>query len=118
MGMIQMGPLVVLISLLRENVINARLLLISFLKPNFQMSPIKKRLFFELLYIFFIHQGKDTKNSFSTYLTYVDTLFCSPVVLANFAFPILQKLRIQYAWCNGMSPGAFSYYRHFRIINK
>ena len=88
-----MGPLLVLVSpCFRENVVVTCKIesflcsLDSFLQKNiivfFFGNQIlkwhkKKRAIFDLLFTFFSYQGKVTKNSFSTYLTYIH-VFCSP----------------------------------------
>ena len=78
----------------------------------------EKRAIFDLLFTFFSHQGKVTKNSFSTYLTHIHTHILL-TLFTFFALPILKKIQIyQVRFLFGMSPGVDSYSRHFGTINK
>ena len=79
---------------------------------------VEKWAIFDLLFTVFSHQGKVTKNSFSTYLTHVHTCILL-TLLTFFALPILNKIQIyQIRFLFGMSPGVDSYSRHFGTMNK
>ena len=68
---------------------------------------------FDLLFTFFIHQGKLTKK-FLQHISHSHTY----ILLTFFALPILKKIRIYQVWfLFGMSPGVDSYLRHFGPIN-
>ena len=80
------------------------------------MALIKKYVyFFDLLFTFFGHKGKDTKIP-SAHIS-LTRILLTPLIF--FALPILQKLRIYYLWfLFGANPGVDSYSRHFGAINK
>ena len=76
------------------------------------MALIWKGAIFDLLFTFFSHQGKVTKNP-SAYisLTYITRILLT--LLTFFALPILKKIQIyQIRFLFGMSPGVDSYSRH------
>ena len=83
------------------------------------MALIEKRAIFDLLFTFLSYQGK-YKNSFSTYLTHIQTYMYFAHLIDFFALPILKKkIRIYQVWfLFGLRPGLDSYSRHFGTINK
>ena len=92
-----------------DNFLLKNVIVFFFWKSNFKMVLIWKKKKKELLLIYFSHffsyQGKDTKNSFSTYPTYIHT----HILLTLFTFlpsQILQKLGIYHVWfLFGTTPG-------------
>ena len=77
----------------------------------------KKKSFFDLLFIFSSHQGKDTK--FLRHISHLHkyTYLAHPIDF--FALSNLQKIRIYHVWILfGASPGVDFYSRHFGAINK
>ena len=96
----KIGSLLCSLDLLQKNVI-------VFLFGN-QISKwrsFEKRAIFDLVFTFFNHQRKITKNSFSTYLTHMCILL---MLLTFFVLPILKKIWIYQVWfLFGMNPGPY-----------
>ena len=118
-----MGPLLVLVyPCFRENVVTCKIVFflcsldyillknfIVFLLGN-QISKwrsFKEKAIFDLLFTFFSHQGKDTKNP-PAHISLTYTYFGRPIDF--FALRILQKLRIYHVWfLFGVTPGVDSF---------
>ena len=132
-----MGPLLVLVSpCFKENVVvtcKMGLFLCSLdnsLQKNVvvfffgnQISKWRsfvKRDIFDLLFTFFSHQGKVTKNSFCTYLTHVRScIFAHRIDIFFSFFFLFFKIRIYHVrLIFSVIPGVDSYSRHFGTINK
>ena len=82
----------------------------------------KKGYFWHTFHIFKL-PGKSYKNSFSTYLTHIQTFFALPILKTKQKQKQKQnktkKKRIYQVWfLFGMIPGVDSYSRHFGTINK
>ena len=95
---------------------------VSFLEIKFQNGAhLTKNGYFDLLFTYFSHQKKDTKNpSAHILLTYI-YVFCSPYDF--FALPILQQIT-NLSWLQfcmfllGVTAGVDSFSHHFGEINK
>ena len=101
-----------------DNLLQRNAIVLFFGNQISKWRSFEKRAIFDLLFIFFSHQGKVTKiPSAHISLTYIH-VFCSPYWFF-FTLPILKKIRIyqiRFLFC--MSPGVDSYSRHFGTINK
>ena len=101
-----------------DNLLQKNVILLFFGNQISKWRLFEKRAILDLLFTFSSHQGKVTKNSFSTYLTHIHTHILL-TLLTFFALPILKKIRIyQVRFLFGMSPGVDSYSCHFGTINK
>ena len=84
-------------NLLQKNVI-VFLFFCFFLKTNFKMALIWKKGYFDLLFIFFSHQGKVTKiPSAHVSLTYIH-VFCSPYWLFFLPYQLKKNTNITYGF--------------------
>ena len=112
-----MGPLLVLVlvsSCFRENVVatckigsflcsldsllQKNVIVFFFWNQISKWRSFEKRAIFDLLFAFFSHQEKVTKNSFSTYLTHIHTRILL-TLLTFFCLNNFEKIRIYESWC-------------------
>ena len=101
-----------------DNLLQKNVIVFFFGNQISKWRSFEKRAIFDLLFTFFSYQGKNYKNSLSTYLTHIHTRILL-TLLSFFTLPILKKIRIyQVRFLFGMSPGVDSYSRHFGTINK
>ena len=73
-----------------DNLLQKNVIIFFFENQISKWRSFEKRVIFDLLFIFFSHQGKVTKSSFSTYLTHIYTRILL-TLLTVFALPILKK---------------------------
>ena len=131
-----MDPLLILVSPYFMESVNVTCKIVSFLcsLDNFFLKNVivsffleikcqngahlKKKGYFWLTFHFFSHQGKDTKNPFTTYPTYIHTHILL-TLLSFFAIPILWNYaNLSYMvslWCDSW---CWFFSHHFGAINK
>ena len=92
-------------------------LFVCFLEIQFQKRPFEERVFFSLLNTHLVTR-KNTKNSFSTCLTYILSYLLA--LFATYYMPFhFAKLQIHHVWfLFGVTDGVNSWTRHFGAINK
>ena len=101
-----------------DNLLQKNVIVLFFGNQISKWRSFEKRAIFYLLFTFFRHQGKVTKNSFSTYLSHIHTRILL-TLLTFIALPIFKKIRIyQIRFLFGMRSNVDSYSRHFGTINK
>ena len=101
-----------------DNLLQKNVIVLFFGNQISKWRSFKKRAIFDLLFTFFIHQGKLQKFLQHISHSHTYTYFAHPIDFFCLT-PILKKIRIyQIRFLFGMSPGVDSYSRHFGIINK
>ena len=73
-----------------DNLLQKNVIVFFFGNQISKWRSFEKRAIFDLLFTFFSHQGKITKNYVSTYLTHIHTRILL-TLLTFFALPILKK---------------------------
>ena len=101
-----------------DNLLQKNVFVFFFGNQISKWRSFEKRAIFDPLFTFFSYQGKVIKiPSTHISLTYITRILLT--LLTFFALPILKKIRIyQVRFLFGMSPGVYSYSRHFGTINK
>ena len=100
-----------------DNLLQKNVIVFFFGNQISNWRSFEKRAIFDLLVIFFSHQGKLQKFLQHISHSHTNMYFAHPIDF--FALPISKKIRIYQVWfLFGMSPGFDSYSFHFWAINK